>query len=117
PLGSVTPCDDNQNSATGLPPELLEPCAPSAAPRYVPLDTQAKFALFTERVSSCSLRRRLLPRHRGLEGLWPGGGRLRKALWRYPGGYRSPQLFSELSDAHTVPPGSQVLPVTQKRLP
>ena len=52
PLGSVTPCDDNQNSATGLPPELLEPCAPSAAPRYVPLDTQAKFALFTERISS-----------------------------------------------------------------
>jgi hypothetical protein len=52
PLGSSTPCADKQNSATGLPPELLKPCAPSEAPLYVPLDRQAKFALFTERISS-----------------------------------------------------------------
>lgn len=52
PLGSVTACEDNRNSATGLPPEILKPCAPSEAPLYVPLDRQAKFALFTERISS-----------------------------------------------------------------
>src|SRR5579884_1289590 len=52
PLDSATPCADNQNSGTGLPPELLKPCAPSEAPPYVPLDRQGKFALFTERISS-----------------------------------------------------------------
>src|SRR5579884_2427311 len=52
PLGSVTACENKENGATGLPPELLKPCAPSEAPPYMPLDRQAKFALFTERISS-----------------------------------------------------------------
>jgi len=52
PFGWSTPCADKRNSATGQPPELLKPCASSEAPLYVPLDRQAKFALFTERISS-----------------------------------------------------------------
>jgi hypothetical protein len=51
-LASDTPCGDTLKNATDLPPELLKPCALSQAPLYVPLDRQAKFALFTERISS-----------------------------------------------------------------
>ena len=51
-VASDTPCGDTRKDPPALPQELLKPCALSEAPLYVPLDRQAKFVLFTERISS-----------------------------------------------------------------
>jgi len=52
-FGLNTPCDESKKSEAGQPlSELFRPCELPNAPLYVALDRQAKFALFTERISS-----------------------------------------------------------------